>query len=475
MGTVGTRGDGDAPLSPPPRASSRAPGDGHRAALRLRVRDDLFPAARPATGPWLHPGVVGGWALALLLLGAVRQVGVSPFDTVWAEDGSVFLDQALEEGPLRTVPQAYAGYLHLLPRVLSELAAAVPVARSATALAVSAGMVTVLCAVAVLLATGGHVRSVPLRYLLASLVVLQPVAAIESLHAVALLQFHLLVATFWLALWRPQSPRLALAAAATVVLAVLTTPLTLVLAPVYVLRLLLVDTWRDRAVPLAAAAAGAVQLWAVATQPAPGSPGGALPALVELYAVRVAGPAVFGLDVGGAIYAWSPGLLAVLAVVVVAVVLSPGLRPTARHPLTVLLAVGVSVALFLSSVWTRGIALSMVPPSDGAVPLSGSRYVVVPVLLLLAALVLVLDDGPPGWLPAAAWTAGRIGVLGLVGLVVLADFRLVTDRGAGPPWSVEVTNAVVACRAGASEVVLQASPAANPDFRLGVPCTDLPR
>lgn len=439
-------------------------------ALPARVRGDLFPAA----GPGLRPAPVAVWLLALLVLGSVRQAGLSPFDTIWAEDGSVFLDQALEEGPLRTIPQAYAGYLHLVPRVLSELAAAVPVARSATVLAVSAAVVTVLCALAVLLATSGHVRSVPLRYLLASLVVLQPAAAIESLNAIALLQFHLLIATFWLALWRPASDRAALAAGAATAVAVLTTPLTMTLAPVLLLRVLVVDAWRDRVVPICFTLAATVQVWAILTQPAPGDPGGSVSQLLGLYAGRVASLAVVGLRIGAFLFARVPVLLGVGCMLVVLAALAIGIvRREARHPLTVLLALGSSVGLFVVSVYARGVGPFMVPPPDGTVATGGSRYVIVPTFLLLSALVLVLDDRPAR-VPARAWATVRAAAVAVLGLVVLVDFRLLTDRGAGPPWSVEVSDAVVECRSGVAEPELQVSPGDQAAFRLDIPCAELP-
>jgi len=50
-------------------------------------------------------------------------------DVVYAEDAEVFLLQGLERGPWHVLLEPYAGYQHLLPRILSALAQLGPLER----------------------------------------------------------------------------------------------------------------------------------------------------------------------------------------------------------------------------------------------------------------------------------------------------------------------------------------------------------
>jgi hypothetical protein len=67
----------------------------------------LVPVARPAL---LSPLVfLLGTAVALLRL------SLHDLDTLWAEDGALFLLDALEHGTAETVARPYSGYLHAYP------------------------------------------------------------------------------------------------------------------------------------------------------------------------------------------------------------------------------------------------------------------------------------------------------------------------------------------------------------------------
>ena len=100
-------------------------------------------------------------ALIVFLAALVRQTGVPKVDTVWAEDGSVFLDCAYQRAFLDCVATPYQGYLHVLPRLGAELAAFVPPAQASLMLALvaalTAGGAGALTARAVGSATGSAV------------------------------------------------------------------------------------------------------------------------------------------------------------------------------------------------------------------------------------------------------------------------------------------------------------------------------
>lgn len=81
--------------------------------------------------------VVAG--LGAVLVGLVvavvgwRRLGPVAARTVWAEDGGVFLRERVADGPWDLL-QPYAGYLHLVPRIVVDAAWALPVERYALAL-----------------------------------------------------------------------------------------------------------------------------------------------------------------------------------------------------------------------------------------------------------------------------------------------------------------------------------------------------
>lgn len=441
--------------------------------LRARVADDLFP---PADRARLTPGrvlaVLLAWGL-LLGLSLLRQQGAPVTDTVWAEDGQIFLDDALDLSFGRAFTTAYAGYLHLVPRVLAEAVAALDLDLAAVALAVAGAGVAALAGILVFAATAGHLRSQSLRLLLAAMVVLQPSAGPESLNSLALAQWYLVVATFWLTLWRPLRRSAAMLAGVVICATLLSAPLAFLVLPVLAVRALVLPTVRDRMLLAAAVVAAGVQGWALVTQPAPNTPGGSLELLFLAFADRVATTAVFGLglaDTLATLVGREP--LTVAACVVLGVVtLVALLRPSGRTRLTALLVAGTAVVAFVGSVYLRGNAEAMLSTATQQ-STSASRFVIVPVALVLSLVALVLDQRPPrtGQVP---WERLRVGVIAFVLLVAGNDFSVRNDRSEGPTWSAELEAAREVCaRPRITAVRMQVAPDV-PTFQLTIDCDDL--
>ena len=143
---------------------------------------ELFPeppprrAAADSGGSWralLSVIALVAGAVTLLL----RIAGRSPLTTIWAEDRTVFLVQALAS-PWHLFA-SYAGYLQLLPRLIAQFVSFLPLPDASAAFAITGAVIAAAVALFVFHASAGHVRSRWLRGLLAAAVLLLPVAPLE--------------------------------------------------------------------------------------------------------------------------------------------------------------------------------------------------------------------------------------------------------------------------------------------------------
>ena len=214
---------------PPPAADQ-----GVRAVLA-----DLFPApAEPAPRAgfprWafllVQVAVVAVGALVML----ARYSGRPAWDSVWAEDPGIYLPWALAH-PWHLL-QSYGGYLQLLPRLIGQIAALVPVRDASVAFAVGGAVVASGCGLFAYHASAGQVSSRWLRALVGLSVVLLPVAQLEIADNGVNTIWYLLVALFWAALWRPRTRAGAAVAAVVAFAAAASTSLGLVFAPLFAAR-----------------------------------------------------------------------------------------------------------------------------------------------------------------------------------------------------------------------------------------------
>jgi hypothetical protein len=100
-------------------------------------------AARPARRlAAVTPSVAAAALAAIIVFAAalIRQVGVPKVETLWAEDGAVFLQCAYDHEPLSCVAQSYQGYIHLVPRLVAAIASAVPPAAAPATFAILAAL-----------------------------------------------------------------------------------------------------------------------------------------------------------------------------------------------------------------------------------------------------------------------------------------------------------------------------------------------
>jgi len=203
------------------------------------VLADLF-AAPAETAP--RPGLAR-WAFVLvqvvaIAIGAVvmlARIGGRPaWQSVWAEDPGIYLPQALAH-PWDLL-QSYGGYLQLVPRLIGQVAALVPLRDASVVFAVGGALVASGCGLFVYHASAGQVSSRWLRALLGLSVLLLPVAQLEIADNGVNTIWYLLVALFWAALWRPRTRAGAAVAAVVAFAAAASTSLALLYAPLFAAR-----------------------------------------------------------------------------------------------------------------------------------------------------------------------------------------------------------------------------------------------
>jgi hypothetical protein len=209
-------------------------------------------------------------ALTVLFLGifAARVPDLLRNPQFWAEDGKIFFRDAMCEGAA-SIGKAYAGYYHLVPRLVALLAGAFsPVHAPAIYFAASLALVAL-----VLYVVQSPRLQLPYGPWLALCIVLTP-DSLETFGNVANVQWFLGIALFAIALMRSSPSRVtSYLETAFVALVGLTGPFALMLMPVFATKLLL--NWRDprerrRTAMLTAAlvVTASVQAYAILTNPA---------------------------------------------------------------------------------------------------------------------------------------------------------------------------------------------------------------
>lgn len=444
--------------------------------LRARLEQQLFLAA-PRRGRGPGRGEAAILMLALLALAIVLQLlrmGPSEaLDSLWAEDGQIFLQDGLTRDFPANLFDTYAGYLVFVPRLIGELGTTVPLRDAAAAVALASAVVIALSGLAVWVGSGGLIRSPYLRGTLVALTVLSPVASLESVVSVAYVPWYMLFGSFWLLFWRPRTTWGAALGGVFLLLTGLSTPGVWFFAPLAALRAVVARDRRDALILGGFAAGAAVQVPVIALNDEPQIDPSWTTEIWTAYLQRVLDGALLGERLGGV--AWEElGWALLIALLVGSVAgLAIGLRRSgAPSRWLAAIAIPTSVAMFAFSVYQRAVGGQMAWP-EGVHFGAGGRYAIVPALLLAAVILVTIDWLPPrrsgplkGKALAAAAAVAMLGVL-----AISFDLRDPAARGE-PPWGETLEAAVPACRAeGLTEVRVPTSP---PPFGITVPCDELP-
>ena len=377
---------------------------------------------------------------------------------MWAEDGAVFLSDAMHRPFLETVFEPYRGYGHPVPRTMAWVASVLPLEWAALVLSGGAALVLALLAAFVYRANEG-IRSVSIRVAISVAVIVLPVSGIEVLNNAANLHWFFIFASFWALVWFPSSGWLRLVSAMIVGLASLSNPLTVCLTPAVLLRLALSRGWRDHAVTVAWAGGLAIQAATVWSAPSHPFAGAALGDLAAGYGALVSMVGILGVRVAGGVWPATWFILPWLGLVIAAAVVvysSLGIRlPMMR---IAVVAVACSLLLFAASQSIRGVEYILDRETMG---LSGARYLVVPTLLLLSAVAIAIDNARP---PRAVLLILRAWFVA----VAIMNFSMSNARDAGPSWEATLGAARISCTDRAAVAHIEIAPA---DWLMHIDCS----
>lgn len=415
-------------------------------------------------------------AVAVVALAVVAQLARLGFGnavgSLWAEDGPILLQGAFASGFVDSLTAPYAGYLILVPRLIAEVGAAVPLRDAAAAVAISSTLVVAICGLVVWVAAAGHIRNPYLRGALVALTVLSPVASLESIAAASYVLWYMLFASFWVLLWTPRTTAGAALGGLFVLLTGLSTPGLWFFAPLAALRLLAARDRRDATIVAGYAIGAAVQVPVLASNSETAVDPQWTANIWTSYLQRVLDGGLLGERLGG--IAWEQlgwALLIALLIAGLVGLVFVARRSSAAVRAFVAVAVGTSLLMFVASAYQRAVGTQMMWPAGTHFGNAG-RYALVPALLLASAALVAIDRWPrplPG--PRHLPWAGLVAVL-LAALAIGSSFYVGDAAVRGTPrWPDAIEAAAADCR---SEDVEDAAVATSPPgFGLYVSCQSL--
>ena len=392
--------------------------------------------------------VVAGAAVSL-----ARTSGPGALNSTWIEDAGNFLEDGLHHSVLTTLSTQMNGYYDVVPRAITAIAVAFPVAWAPGIMSAAAAAEYATFGLIVYIASGPYLRSPWLRLLVAAPACVVPLGYTQVNNDLATVQFVALYGLFWLLLWRPSTRAGRICAPVVMLGATLTSILPVFLAPLVAVRLI-ADRSKTAIAVAVCWAAGLLAQWTVQLRGMSNRSNHLYTSplwILGQYVTRAVPRAIFGeraLGGPGTNYAGAPIPLSIpnmavhealiwgsCAIVVTVVVIALG-RLTAPHWPLAVTALVFSVVLFVGEIVDN---YQIVQP----------RYVIAPALLLYTAIVAMLrprgvtDDASPLGL-VAAWTPVTVFAL-LLAVVVGFNFRVVNTRSESPPWTAVVAAATHTC------------------------------
>ena len=375
----------------------------------------------------------------LCVLQALRQAGDRSWNTVWAEDGAVYLQHGDHVGSLW---HTYAGYLQVVPRLVGIGANLVPLAQVARYFTAVSAIVTALIAVAVFVLSRPLVTSPWLRAVLAGSTFLVPGVLGENLNTPTNLNWVLLFACWWALLVVPTSRGRTVTSALLVAATTLSTVLALTYLPFAALLAVKRRDRRSRVVLVTYFAAALVQgLYVVTANDPEAVHHTHVEDLPGIYGARVLGSGVFGDSLVKTLWNDHGYVVAYLALlVVVPLVVFLVAKSAGVHRCLGTISVAYSVGLFFFAVDRRGsTGFRMIA---GAWNGNGGRFVALSLWLLLSGLAVLVTGA------RVSVRVRQIVIAALVlqfTVVAVANYRESNGRSNGPGWREEIASVTTWC------------------------------
>jgi len=451
---------------------STPPTEDHAEPGRLRRWfSPLFPDARSTPVTLRGLGLAASAVVAGTAVGLARVGGHGPFDSIWAEDGMIFVTDALNMSFMDAVTTSMNGYFHLIPRVFAEVTTFLPVSWAAAVMTIEAALTSALLSVLVYVASGSHVNSTVIRLLAAAPLVVAPVgqggvghdggSVIDNL---ATLQFELMYALFWLMLWVPAGRVGRIIAPTVVLLVALSTPLSAIGLPLLAIRLLVRRDGTGLLMMVGLVIGAAVQYGGLALGYSSRGDIGHTRVDPVWVAKEYVGWSIPNALLGETWWRQTVrhttehrALVAAAWLLVLAIVAAALLKVTRPRW-------HVAIAAFGYSLLLTGIELA----SLGA---TADRYLYTPGLLAIAGLAALLPPAGPAWRGP-----GNVPVFVLATVLVVvcgANFRVDNHRAFAGSWTTAVDQAREQCADGTKSEVTISTHTKSRYWTATIPCRKL--
>lgn len=381
-----------------------------------------------------------GFVALVAAVQLLRQPGVPTWNTLWAEDGARYTTDALSMSAWHAIRTPYAGYVQLLPRLLSLPVRVLPATWYAPWFAWTGAITAGLLGLLVVHSADGWITNRGLRWLLGFSLTAAPSLAYELNANVVNLNWLLAAASFWVVASRRRGAAETGLRAVVLVIAALSTPVVAATVP-FAVFVAAVRRTRDDVVVLASLLGG-LGLQVLLSRNASHAPvsGHDYGQASRVFGARVVGSLVLGERWLSDLVPARTGAVIVGSLLVLGVIVVAARIDLLRGDRLWLVAGAVVTAFgsYASAVIGRGTNWLPLVQANGAYSPAGSRYLYGPIFLLLSAVIVVVDSSRADWLKAvvAAWVlAATISSLGLGGF-----------RSMGPAWSTTVRAAQAGCR-----------------------------
>lgn len=392
--------------------------------------------------------ILGGAAITLL------RVPFAHIDTIWAEDGQIFLQQHYEGSAWSVLFRGYAGYQHFIPRVVTALLVTVlPIDAMGVAIFIACALLTGLVAAAVFWLSRDLLPWTPARLGLAAVTLLLPLSSFEVVGNLADFHTYCLWLTPWLLLYRPRTRASAIAWGVVAFACAMTEIQSLLFAP---LLLLLLRRDHRRNWPIAVGYAAGVFGQLLTTVLLPRDSHAAWPgvsSLVRGYLYNTVLPMInphptWEADLLLASGALVPALALIPFLLAITVVLVWG---TGAQRLLVAVLVLASVAAYSAGAIVDGgeyFRYSEHTNSEGFEGILNVRYGVASGLFLAATVPLAAAVAVRvGRARALRWptVVASIALIALALQFTVASTQAASVRGSGVAWSSNVAAARAEC------------------------------